>query len=103
MLCGTHCAVDDATSELVDEYQNFDETLAVHVLPQNVGLIKALNFGLNHWQHPIIFRMDANDTSHPERIRIQFEFIATDPEVSLLGTQMPDFTGCIENLLPAKL
>ena len=42
----------------------------LHVLPQNDGLIKALNFGLNHRQHPIIFRMDITDLYQSERISV---------------------------------
>jgi len=95
--------IEDKVSDKIHGYQNQYDFLTVHVLPENVGLIKALNSGLDLCQHPLVFRMDSDDIADVNRIRLQSEFMATHPEVTLLGTQMTDFTISTEHPLPSKI
>lgn len=60
----------------------------VHILtqPQNGGVIRALNSGLQQAAGQYIARMDADDISLPGRFEEQVAFLAAHPEVGLLGT-----------------
>ena len=65
--------------------------LKIVPLPQNVGLGKALNAGIEHCTHDYIFRMDSDDIAHPERFALQCAFLQQHPETDLLGGQIAEF------------
>lgn len=54
--------------------------------PDNIGLARSLNRGLQLAQGELIARQDADDISYPNRIEQQFRFLEMHPEVILLGT-----------------
>jgi glycosyltransferase involved in cell wall biosynthesis len=58
-------------------------------LPQNVGLARALTTGLEHCQHDVVARMDADDISLPSRFERQMVWI--DDGYDLVGTGMFEF------------
>ncbi|PJG85227.1 glycosyltransferase family 2 protein [Conservatibacter flavescens] len=60
-------------------------------LPQNVGLGKALNAGIEQCSYEWIFRMDTDDFCHPERFAKQVAYIQQNPEVDIVGTQLAEF------------
>jgi len=61
------------------------------VLEENVGLARALTYGLQHCTHDIVARMDADDVSLPERFARQLPLIADGYD--LVGTGMYEFDG----------
>lgn len=58
----------------------------------HLGLVAALNTGLAEARGPFIARMDADDESHPERLREQVAFLTAHPQVGVVGT-LVDFGG----------
>lgn len=60
-------------------------------LPQNVGLGKALNEGIQVARNEWLFRMDTDDICYPQRFEKQVEFIQANPEVVLFSTQIAEF------------
>lgn len=60
--------------------------------PKNMGLIGTLNRGLDlitkDGRYDYVARMDADDTSLPERFRIQVDFMAANPDLGLCSTAM---------------
>ena len=60
-------------------------------LTANVGLIGALNAGLDRCAGELVFRMDADDVSLPDRFGVQREFMEEHPEIGVLGTAMNEF------------
>lgn len=63
-------------------------------IESNVGLVAALNFGLEcildaHYTY--VARLDAGDTVNPGRLKAQAEYLDRHPEIGLLGTQMLAF------------
>ncbi|MEO8066972.1 MAG: glycosyltransferase [Flavobacteriales bacterium] len=52
-----------------------------------VGIAHALNTGLSLATAPLIARMDADDTSHPERIARQVAYLEAHLYVGVLGTR----------------
>ncbi|MGC8958960.1 MAG: glycosyltransferase family 2 protein [Chloroflexia bacterium] len=60
----------------------------VIVIPNesNRGLTRALNRGIRASRGKYIARQDADDTSFPERLERQVQFLESHPEVGLVGT-----------------
>ncbi|QXD28560.1 glycosyltransferase [Opitutia bacterium ISCC 52] len=54
----------------------------------NPGIADALNRGIALSAGSYIARMDADDVSHPERLREQVKFLNERPEIGLVGTQV---------------
>ncbi len=55
------------------------------------GLLHALNTGLASCRAPLIARMDADDRSHPDRLRLQRAFLLEHPEVAVVGCRVAGF------------
>lgn len=83
----------DVSPELNAVVQNFQAALNIKIvrLPENVGLGKALNIGLTHCYHEIIFRMDTDDIADPNRFALQHDYLTAHPEIGLLGAQIAEF------------
>ena len=60
-------------------------------LPQNLGLGKALNEGLQHCSHDWVFRMDTDDICVLERFAKQVAFIERYPDTIIFGGQIAEF------------
>lgn len=85
---------------LVDDCSG-DETLAalqelarIHVgrvnivqMDENKGAASARNAGWAKATQPYVAFLDADDTWHPEKLRIQYEFMHNAPDVALCGHQ----------------
>ena len=61
------------------------------VFHERVGLIGALNAGLKHAEGEFVARMDADDVSHPRRLKLQVGLMRAHPEVSVAGCLMRSF------------
>jgi glycosyltransferase involved in cell wall biosynthesis len=64
---------------------------------ENLKLIATLNKGLDLAQGKYIARMDADDISICNRLEVQFNFMESNPQIGLLGTNILDFQNSIEN------
>ena len=67
-------------------------------LEKNVGLGPALQKGINECKNEFIARMDSDDYSVPTRIERQFKIFEKYPELDLVGTNVDEFEGSIENV-----
>lgn len=81
--------IDDGSTNGSDEYLKSlqDERVKIIWNPQNLGVSKSLNIGLQHACGKYIARMDADDISLPTRLEKQFAFLETHPNVVLVGTR----------------
>jgi glycosyltransferase involved in cell wall biosynthesis len=61
-------------------------------LPTNQGLAAALQSGLTICKEPFVARMDSDDVCHPDRLKLQYEFIAASPEIAIVSTLQPEFS-----------
>ncbi|GIM55023.1 glycosyltransferase [Capnocytophaga cynodegmi] len=88
------------TSELEDVVSQYSKELPIKVirLAENVGLGKALQKGVLACNHEIIARMDTDDIATPDRFEKQINFLKTNPQVSVLGSNISEF-----NLQPNDL
>lgn len=69
---------DDNTYKICENYSRINENIFLFRNNKNIGLTKSLNKLLNHSKGTYIARQDADDTSMPERIEKQFEFIKSN-------------------------
>ena len=68
----------------------FPEIITICGYVDNKGLGYALNYGLNYCNHEIVFRMDTDDISHPNRFEIQLPIICKDKN-SIVGSNIEEF------------
>jgi glycosyltransferase involved in cell wall biosynthesis len=52
------------------------------------GLVDALNSGVKAASGPYLARMDGDDICHPDRLKLQFEFLRDNQKIDIVGTQV---------------
>ena len=88
---------------------NFDLNLKV-IKNKGVGLVNALNTGLDLANNELIARLDSDDMVYKNRLELQYNFLNCSPEVLVVGSQVTYIdggnkilgnsaypTGCINN------
>lgn len=75
---------DSGTISLLRELADSDRRATLVEIPE-ANLAAALNKGMQGSGSELVARMDADDWSHPERLRIQRAFMACHPEVAAVG------------------
>lgn len=65
--------------------------LIIHKNETNLGLTKSLNIGLKIASSDFIARMDSDDISDPKRFERQTAFLATHPDIAIVGGSMQEF------------
>lgn len=84
--------VDDASGDetlgvLKGIAQQYPEFYKIVALKNNGGAASARNAGWAIATQPYIAFLDADDTWHPEKLRIQYGYLKSNPEVVLCGHQ----------------
>jgi glycosyltransferase involved in cell wall biosynthesis len=65
------------------------EIFHLHRSPTNAGLAAALNALIDKLQdEELVFRMDADDISRPNRYQAQIDHLKTNPSIDILGTDI---------------
>jgi len=80
-------ASTDGSTELADRWAAQEPRIRVVANRQNKGQTSALNEGLALCRGTWVARQDADDISHPLRLREQMDYLANNPGTVLLGTQ----------------
>jgi glycosyltransferase involved in cell wall biosynthesis len=81
----------DSSRKILDDWARRDRRVRV-VSSGGEGLVAALETGRRRVRAPLVARMDADDVSHPERLRLQVRHLHEHPQ--LAGT------GCRVRLFP---
>lgn len=88
-------AVDDGSTDdspqILSEFVEKDKRFQVLRLPENQGIVKALNQGLELCRGEWIARMDADDIMHPQRLEIQRHYFINNPQTDILGAKVAVF------------
>lgn len=71
--------------------QAFGFPLKVVRLAENAGLSHALDVGMRHCEHDLVFRMDSDDISEPNRFNLQLQFFSRHPDAHLVSTSYTCF------------
>lgn len=104
LKCDEFVLVEDGklTKELydvVDKYiKKYPELFRVIKIEKNGGLGSALKIGVENCKNEYIARMDSDDFSVPNRIERQFEIFEKHPELGLVGSNVEEFEGTIDNV-----
>lgn len=89
---------------IIDYYcDRFGDIIRILELPQNGGLGKALNAGLDVCQNELVARMDSDDISLPTRCEEQLKAFAEDPNLCIVGTQINEFVGEKDNIVSSRV
>ena len=75
----------DNSMHLLSEWAARDRRLRLHRSGYNLGLARSSNHVVALARAPLVARMDADDVSHPDRLRRQWEAMR-DSGVALVGT-----------------
>ncbi len=87
---------DDLNQAILDLTAEHSEIKLVR-LERNYGLGVALNEGLKHCSYEIVARMDTDDVCVNNRFERQLATLEADSELSLVGSNIIEFTGTINN------
>jgi GT2 family glycosyltransferase len=74
----------DSTAEILSKYT--DPRIRVINLPENIGRTPALNMAVVNASAKYVAVLDADDLSHPLRLKHQIEFLDAHPDVGLVGS-----------------
>ena len=74
----------DSTAEILSKYT--DPRIRVINLPENIGRTPALNVAVVNASAEYVAVLDADDLSHPLRLKQQIEFLDAHPDVGLVGS-----------------
>lgn len=75
---------------VIDQYREALNIKSVK-LAKNMGLGTALAVGLNNCSAPLVARMDTDDIAVSGRFQKQYDFLASNPEVAVLGGHIAEF------------
>jgi amylovoran biosynthesis glycosyltransferase AmsE len=84
--------VDDGSraAETIAEIDRIadDPRVVLVRLEENQGIAPALNIGLGRCRGKLVARMDADDKMLPSRLKRQFDYMQSQPDVTILGAQL---------------
>jgi len=92
--------IDGPVSEDVKEYiLEIEESKVARIiwLPQNVGLGRALNYGLSRCLARIVLRYDTDDISDPRRVRVTLEQLKRNARTDICGSSVIEFENVKNN------
>lgn len=89
--------------KIITKYeQEYSDLFTIIRLKENSGLGNALNIGMKECRYELIARMDADDISLPQRCERQLEKFESNPQLSILGTQIKEFVGEPSNIVSQR-
>lgn len=83
--------VPEILKKMINTLEKEIPEIQAYWLDENVGLGRAMEFGMTKCNYDYVARMDADDISAPDRFEKQISFITKHPETSVLGGQISEF------------
>ena len=80
----------DETAAMLEKWAKCDPRFIL-IKGDHQGVVGAANLGLSNCRGPVVVRMDADDRSHPDRIRLQREYLMENPDVAVVGSLVKGF------------
>lgn len=71
-------------------------------LPENRGLGRALNKGIQYCHNELIARMDTDDICFPERFEVQYKYMTNHPEIDICSSWIEEFETDIKDVKTVK-
>jgi glycosyltransferase involved in cell wall biosynthesis len=79
---------DGSTDTSLDIIKSYHDDRIRLLSISNSGVAKALNYGLNVASGKYIARMDADDISYPDRLRLQYDFMEQNSDYVAIGADI---------------
>lgn len=79
-------ASTDGSDRVLREWEKRDRRIRVIETDRKLGLAGSSNLVVSTSVAKIVARMDADDISHPDRLKRQFEIMTSHPDVVVVGT-----------------
>ena len=79
---------DDGTPEIIRRVASVDNRIKLITNKRQSGMGRVFNQGIRAATGEYIARMDADDIAHPERLARQVEFLDTNRDVGVVGSQI---------------
>lgn len=84
---------------VIGKWKNIlQQKLTILINGNNIGLTKSLNRGLKVATGTYIARMDSDDISTPNRLKLQAEYLDSHPDIMIVGGSLQEFDSENENL-----
>lgn len=77
---------DDLSASIVERWSNSKIAVTLIKHSNNLGPAASRNTGWNHATQKFVAFLDADDTWHPRKLEIQYEWMAKSPRVAACGT-----------------
>jgi glycosyltransferase involved in cell wall biosynthesis len=74
------------TSQILLSWSKKDERIKLFQLKENIGLTRALNYGLVMAKGQFIARQDSDDLSLINRLHVQYNYLLSNPKIDAVGT-----------------
>lgn len=75
----------------------------IYYLKRNIGLGLALNYGIKKCRNKLIARFDSDDINLEDRLKIQYDMLIKNPEVSVIGSDILEFNNFNEDLIIKRM
>lgn len=93
----------DSLNETIEDFNSsYPGLFKIVGLEHNQGLGLALKRGILECSNQWIARMDSDDISRKDRFEIQARFIAENPSLDIVGSDIVEFVDDIDNLLAVR-
>lgn len=85
--------INDGSGDITRNYLNTinDNRFNVYHLDKNIGIAKALNYGIDRCNFDIIARMDGDDIMLPDRLKIQYDYMLNNKGVDLVSGNLKTY------------
>jgi glycosyltransferase involved in cell wall biosynthesis len=85
---------DGSTDDTLRILESFvDPRIRLIMNEKNLGLVHCLNQGIEIARGQYVARMDCDDVCMPERLRVQSDFLDSNPSVDICGSWIVDLDG----------
>ena len=80
----------DSTANILEKWSVKDQRFLL-VKKEHQGIVAISNTGLSLCRSAIVLRMDADDLAHPDRIKLQRNFLRENPDTAVVGSLVEGF------------
>lgn len=96
--------ITNELQEVLDKYtKKYPGLFNIVGYKENKGLGYALNYGLEYCRNELVARMDTDDISEKDRCRKQVNYFTKNPKLDILGGQIEEFIGDINNIVGKRV
>jgi len=90
--------------EIINDFtKRHPKLFTIVPLKQNVGLGKALNYGLENCRNELVARMDTDDISVKDRCEIQVETFNRNPNLHIVGSFIDEFEDDYKTIVSSRM